>query len=88
MAPGKQLLRDAFPAVTAVLHDAPKRGFVIPFDQWLRTPSQATALPELDLKDASRAVDLRPWARRWGLLVLADWLERNMGITLQPGEGL
>ena len=64
LAPGKQLLRDAFPEVTAVLQDVPKRG-LIPFDQWLRTPSQATALPELD-HGASRAVDLRPWARRWG----------------------
>ena len=88
LAPGKQLLRDAFPEVTAVLKEAPKRGFVIPFDQWLRTPSQATALPQLDLTAASRTVDLRPWARRWGLLVLADWLERNMGITLQPGESI
>jgi len=74
--------------VTAVLKEAPKRGFVIPFEQWLRTPSQATGLPQLDLTAASSAVDLRPWARRWGLLVLADWLERNMGITLQPGESI
>jgi asparagine synthase (glutamine-hydrolysing) len=85
LAQGKQLLRDAFPEVTAVLQDAPKRGFVIPFDQWLRSPSASSGLPQLDLKAASRRVDLRPWARQWGLLVLADWLERNMGIALQPG---
>ena len=85
LAQGKQLLRDAFPEVTAVLRDAPKRGFVIPFDQWLRSPSASSGLPELDLTAASRRVDLRPWARQWGLLVLADWLERNMGIALQPG---
>ena len=88
LAPGKQLLRDAFPEVTALLKDAPKRGFVIPFDQWLRTSSEGAdigGLPQLDLRAASRAVDLRPWARQWGLFVLADWLERNMGIALQPG---
>jgi asparagine synthase (glutamine-hydrolysing) len=84
LAQRKQLLRDAFPEVTAVLQDAPKRGFVIRFDEWLRSPSASSGLPELDLKAASRRVDLRPWARQWGLLVLADWLERNMGIALQP----
>jgi hypothetical protein len=30
-------------------------------------------------------LDLAPWARRWGLMVLGDWLRRHLDLDLGMG---
>jgi asparagine synthase (glutamine-hydrolysing) len=81
---GKQLLRDAVPALQGVLPPAPKRGFSFPFADWfdqpgapLRPGAEANPLPPLPAD-----LDMRPWARRWGLMVLHHWLHQHLGLRL------
>ncbi len=76
LARGKRLLRDAVPETLPVLAGAPKQGFSFPFQRWelgLRLPPTPEGL------------DLEPWARRWGLTVLGDWLRRHLGVELELG---
>lgn len=84
LASGKQLLRDAVPALQGVLPPAPKRGFSFPFSVWfdqpespLRPGSETCSLPPLPPD-----LDISPWARRWGLMVLNHWLNQHLGLQL------
>jgi len=84
LAAGKQLLRDAVPALHGVLPPAPKQGFTFPFAAWfyqpgtpLRPGAAANPLPPLPAD-----LDISPWARRWGLMVLNHWLHQHLGIAL------
>ena len=84
LAKSKKLLRDSMPELRSVLPSSPKRGFTVPFRVWLDQPSSplrpgGESYPLPPLPDG---VDLSPWPRRWGLMVLRHWLDQNMGITL------
>jgi asparagine synthase (glutamine-hydrolysing) len=73
LAAGKRLLCDAVPEVLQVLANTPKQGFSFPFQRWELG---------LELPPTPPGLDLQPWARRWGLMVLKDWLQRHLGVEL------
>lgn len=70
---GKKLLVDAVPEIPKWVVNQPKRGFRFPFDQWFsqrwadKKPSQSIPTE----------ITLKPWYRRWSLLVLDHWLEKR-----------
>lgn len=78
----KRLLRDAIPELHGVVDFGAKQGFSFPFRQWFEV-----AGPLHDrLMDCSPStpvgLDVQPWARRWGLMVLQQWLQQHLGISL------
>lgn len=84
LARGKQLLQDAVPELRQALPPAAKRGFAFPFGVWfdqlslsLQPGSAAHPLPPLPT-----GIDLQPWSRRWGLMVLHHWLWEHLQIEL------
>jgi len=83
LATGKRLLRDAVPELRSVLPDRPKQGFLFPFQPWFDTPGSETGEQFLLPNPSTPAgLDMGPWARRWGLMVLNDWLQRHLGLIL------
>lgn len=90
LAPGKALLRRAVPELDKALPRAPKQGFALPYGSWLEQPCSplrpgSSALP---LPVVPPQLDLRPWARRWGLLVLRDWLQRHLHLELAAAAAI
>ena len=83
LAPGKGLLRAAIPELEPYLARKPKQGFSLPFPQWFSSGPLADTLQQR-LPPLPPGVDQRPWARRWGLMVLNHWLDRHLGLTLAP----
>jgi len=84
LATGKQLLRDAVPALQGVLPPAPKRGFSLPFADWFDQP-ESPLCPRGGgnyFPPVPEDLDLSPWARRWGLMVLNHWLNQHLGLQL------
>lgn len=84
LAKNKKLLRDSMPELKRVLPSAPKKGFTVPFRLWLDQPSSplrpgGLAYPLPTMPDG---IDLTPWPRRWGLMVLRHWLDQNLNINL------
>jgi asparagine synthase (glutamine-hydrolysing) len=84
LAAHKQLLRDAVTELQGVLPPAAKRGFSFPFSTWfdqpgspLRPGAAANPLPPLPAD-----LNVTPWARRWGLMVLNHWLQQHLGLKL------
>lgn len=73
LARGKALFHQAVPEVTEELGPISKWGFLFPFQRWFETSTPPVP---------SHGVDLTPWARRWALMVLTNWLDQHMGITL------
>lgn len=84
LAPGKALLRDAVPELPEWLTAAPKRGFTFPFEEWFHSGEFSASLR---LPPAPPSLDLRLWYRRWSLLVLGQWLERQLGLVLYVRSG-
>ncbi|MCP9849794.1 asparagine synthase (glutamine-hydrolyzing) [Cyanobium sp. Morenito 9A2] len=83
LAAHKRLLRQAVPEAEALVGRAPKQGFAFPFQCWFDADGfhpSAWGLPPLPPTPAD--LDVRAWARRWGLLVLSDWLKRHLGVEL------
>lgn len=82
LAARKQLLRDAVPEVVAIVGKGPKQGFSFPFKCWFEADQTfgRALLPQLPPVPAG--LDLQPWARRWGLMVLNNWLQRHLGMEL------
>ncbi|MCX5948704.1 MAG: asparagine synthase (glutamine-hydrolyzing) [Cyanobacteria bacterium] len=80
LAPGKELLRRAVPELPNWFLDRPKQGFRFPFQLWLDDPASPLSL---GLPSAPSGVDLRPWYRRWALMVLQHWFQEHL---LQPLE--
>jgi asparagine synthase (glutamine-hydrolysing) len=92
--PRKALLRDAMADLLpeAVLR-RPKRGFLLPFDVWLRTGSlreevqrallgpDSTLMDRDALQSAWRAFQAgrTSWNRVWALYVLRKWVDTNLG---------
>ena len=84
LASGKRLLQNAVPELQQALPKQAKRGFSFPFQPWfdrsdspLRPGSAAHPLPSVP-----DGLDLSPWARRWGLLVLRHWLQQHLDLEL------
>jgi asparagine synthase (glutamine-hydrolysing) len=84
LATGKQLLQDAVPELAQALPPAAKRGFSFPFGVWFDQPgsplkpgSASNPLPKIPV-----GIDLRPWPRRWGLMVLRHWVQQHLQIEL------
>ena len=84
LARGKQLLQEAVPELRKALPPVAKRGFSFPFGVWFDLPgsplqpgSAAHPLPPLP-----NGLDLDPWPRRWGLMVLGHWLKTYVEIEL------
>jgi asparagine synthase (glutamine-hydrolysing) len=70
--PGKALLHQAVPEIPAWVATRPKRGFTLPFEQWLAG----------DLAGAIGRIrpprDVRPdtWYRQWSLLAFERWVQK------------
>ena len=83
LASGKQLLQQAVPEILERLPLEAKRGFSFPFQSWFEQPDSpmrpGSALP---MPGTPTGLDLAPWARRWSLIVLRQWLHSHMGIEL------
>ncbi|MFZ0408988.1 MAG: asparagine synthase (glutamine-hydrolyzing) [Cyanobium sp.] len=84
LASGKQLLQRAVPEIENVAGRALKQGFSFPLQVWLDPANSSIpsrfALPPLPSTPAD--IDLSPWARRWGLMVLYHWLSCHLDIDL------
>lgn len=85
LAAGKRLLRDAVPEVHEVVGGAPKKGFSFPFEGWFDGDQALGRNLVAQQPPVPPGLDLRPWARRWGLMVLNDWLQRHVGEGLEAG---
>ena len=83
LAPGKRLLRSALPELNTPLPPGPKRGFSFPFPLWFSHPdSPLGAASRVTLPPVPAGLDLTPWSRRWGLMVLRHWLETHLNLEL------
>ena len=77
-----QLLADSLPELPGWFLNRPKQGFRFPFQLWLDDPAAPLALR---LPSTPRGIDLAPWYRRWSLMVLQQWLELHLGVSLSRG---
>ena len=79
LAPGKALLQASIPELPAWFTNRPKQGFRFPFQLWLDDPQSPLALR---VPSTPAGLDLRPWYRRWNLMVLESWLSHHLAIDL------
>ena len=73
LRPGKAALLDAVPEIPDWVAQRPKRGFVFPFESWLKqhwTGPFAEATSRLRLRSPT-------WYQRWAVFVLDAWLRRH-----------
>ena len=78
----KQLLRDAVPELQPLLRGSAKQGFVFPFRPWFDSPGPLRDQLQQLSPSAPPGLDLRPWGRRWLLMVLNQWLQQHLGTAL------
>jgi len=69
---GKRLLIDSVPEIPEWVSRRPKQGFRFPFDEWF---SQHWQHSNITFNYPSW-IKLKPWYRRWSLVVLSDWIKR------------
>jgi len=79
LAPGKALLQASLPELPGWFTNRPKQGFRFPFQLWLDDPQSPLALR---VPSTPAGLDLRPWYRRWNLMVLESWLRYHLAIDL------
>ena len=81
--PAKFHLRNSVrPPVPDALWARKKRGFILPFERWLRTGSLDTSLPDHPMLDRSGVAAVKrdfeagrvSWSRLWALIVLREYL--------------
>jgi asparagine synthase (glutamine-hydrolysing) len=82
LAPGKALLKRAVPELPGWLTALPKRGFTVPFGRWFDDAGAAGFLGGWRRPVVPPGLDVRDWSRRWSLLVLGEWLQRHLGLSL------
>ena len=70
--PGKALLRRAVPEVPEWVVNRPKRGFMLPFEQWFGA-EMAGAIGRIR---PPQDVSTDTWYRKWSLLAFERWLQR------------
>ena len=75
LAPEKKLLRAAVPECDSSPGKAKKRGFTLPYTEWL--DGGWGTLPNSRMTDPSIRLDT--WSRKWSLYVLSRWLQQNLG---------
>jgi len=80
---GKTLLVKAVPELPTWVVNRPKQGFRFPFDEWFE--SQWSDMPLA--ADVPDNITLRPWYRRWSLLILNDWQRRHQVLSHAPNQG-
>jgi len=82
--PAKKALRKSVqPELPEKYWNREKRGFTLPFDEWIRNRSLALELPNHPILDASALADLErdvrnaqiTWPRLWAIYTLAPFLE-------------
>ncbi|WP_395746998.1 asparagine synthase (glutamine-hydrolyzing) [Prosthecobacter sp.] len=72
LQPGKRLLVDAVPEIPRWISQAPKRGFLFPYEKWLAS-EWGGAFQEV----AARLPVATPsWYQLWSVFMLERWLER------------
>jgi len=82
LAPGKALLQASVHELPEWFTNRPKQGFRFPFQLWLDDTDAPLALR---VPSTPAGLDLRPWYRRWNLMVLESWLRNHLAIDLpQP----
>jgi asparagine synthase (glutamine-hydrolysing) len=68
---GKQMLLEAVPEIPSWVSQAPKRGFVFPFEKWL-----GQGWGEAFARATARAPFKNPtWYQRWSIFMLEHWIE-------------
>ncbi|MGB1102077.1 MAG: asparagine synthase (glutamine-hydrolyzing) [Crocinitomicaceae bacterium] len=92
--PPKQLLINSFSEILPKeIYERPKMGFVLPYEQWMKTTLRAFCEERLDeLKKNGYFRDkeldelwnrfikgdkMITWSRIWHLVILGDWMKRN-----------
>lgn len=70
--PGKRILTDAVGNLPDWVLGQPKRGFSLPFQQWI----QESLADRMKHADAVSPVPLRTWYRRWAVVVAEECLKR------------
>ena len=75
LVPGKQLLIQTVPELPYWVVNRPKRGFSFPFEQWF-AGEWSNLLPQIECE---QHIPLKPWYRRWSLVILQHWWEQVSG---------
>ncbi len=70
---GKKMLIDCVPELPSWVVERPKQGFRFPFDEWFESSWQEMTAPA-----TPKWIPLKPWYRRWSLIVLNDWKARHV----------
>ena len=75
---GKKLLIDAVPEIPEWIRSQPKRGFVFPFEKWVKAEWKTT----FDEVANSSPVPTVTWYRTWCLFVLRHFLNSTLGMNV------
>ena len=73
LAPGKRVLLEAVPEIPEWVKSRPKRGFTLPFRDWI-TGAWAEVFRRIEQESP---VKLQSWYRQWCVYALESFLERN-----------
>jgi asparagine synthase (glutamine-hydrolysing) len=79
LARGKKILLDAVPEIPAWLRERPKQGFTFPFKDWITAEWRGV----FKRIDADRSFPFKSWYRKWCVLALDSFIERN-GLDVAP----
>ena len=71
---GKRLLLDAVPEIPPWVAQAPKRGFLFPYRQWLETPDWKASF---DASLYGLPVRSENWYQRWSVFVFDHWRKQH-----------
>jgi asparagine synthase (glutamine-hydrolysing) len=75
LQPGKRLLLQAVPEIPSWVAGQPKRGFMFPFEAWLKDEWREM----FDEVERDSPVPTQTWYRKWCLFVLSRWIDKLKG---------